>query len=446
MCLTTQLVKQSTNTVLADFQDGLKLDELLRNLARETFNCTYPIVCVDDESQFKVAIKIAISAKNVKPSDVTTLQDLISLSSDWYKEKLLSKMVNASKHMGSHIPKATSSCIGQGAAFFPTLPRLDTGITSASCDSGRHISGSVNGLLIAGFGLLASTYRIGDDEPRSMFERLTNEEPVVLELLAELGTDDVVIKELIDTAREQLDSEISNTVSQFHKQSFVNFNGNRITVSPIQSVNTSVSLKHAINNVFNNDARVNIKSYAAGGANSQNVSAINQDLGGSIPHLKAWIPSQNRPRNVFNFVYRTKQLKLNAEQKLIINRLALAINRVESKGSSNLQDRKVIENTFSSIASLFIRELSDFVDDVNNIDDQSKLLEIAKRLNGEIKAYLTATSIKDKTVAAEYIALELLTKISIELKRNELNVHIEDSALKTIISLLNKEDLSCQSL
>lgn len=450
MSYTQRLLNESGQTKLADFanvvNDKFNTSDLIKLIARETFNCTSKIINVNNDNDFKRSVKIAIAAKYVKPGDVKTINDLINFSCPSYESKIHDKLIRASKSIGTHVHKMTSTCIEDSANFFDKQTALSSGITSATVDSGRYVTGSKDGTLVAVFGLLSSTHSINGSEPLSIFERLANEEPVIIDTLTDLGADKEFISELIDSAYEHKNEAASNKISQFHKQNFINFGGKRIVVTPIQSVNTTVALKHAVNEIYEAKGRVNVKYYTAGGAQSQNVSALNQDLGGGIPHLKAWIPSQNKTANAFTIAAKTRNLQLNKEQRQLVSKLAWANARIEDKTNSNTHDRKIIENLFFKLSAYLVDDLEAFAAEINKLDDDLKLKSISDKMNANIKDYFNADSVKSKSDSIELIALEFVSKISAEMKRNKLNVNIETSAINTIVTALEKADIICQSL
>ncbi len=451
MSCTAQLLQQTPNTVLLEFakqieghkKEKFKVVDLFKQIARETFNGTQPVLSVANESVFKKSLKLAIATKYTQPKDVSTLGELLQNSSECYMNKLHDKLIRAARSIGTHVHKTTSTCIEDSANYFVKPIAIKTGVNSATLASGRHVTGSKDGTLVAAFGLLSATYRIANGEALSIFERLAMKDPITLKTFAELGAEQDYINELSCTALRHKEMPPSNKISQFHKQNFIEFAGKRITITPLQSVNTTVALKQSIDRIFQEKGRINVKRYIAGGAQSQNVSSLNQDLGGSIPHLKAWIPSQNKQQNVFYFLYRTQRLSLNHSQKQLISTLAWSIKRIEDKGFSNQSDRNIVDNTIIKIVMLQLLELEEFAFKINELKDQNKLINISKKINNSIKEYFTADSIATKTAASEILALELIAKIAAEMKRNKLNVHIEAKALNEAAKILQKGEVLC---
>ena len=452
MSLTKLLLQQPLDLDLTVFSSALEepinVKDLLKQVAREMFNGTMPVLQVDTEKELKRAIQLGVAAKYVPAKDVIILDDLFCKTQEVYTQKLHDKLIRAAKSMGTHVPKMMSTCIDDGACYFVSRSTaLLSGITSSTMDSGRHITGSKDGTLIAAFGFLSTTYQVGDGPALSLFERIVLKEEPVLKLLCELGQDNQFVEELVQVAQQQQQAIPSNKISQFQKQNFINYNSKRITVSPLQSVNTTVSLKHAIDNIYNQKGRVNVKRYFAGGANTQNVSSLNQDIGGSIPHLKAWIPSQSRRYDVFYTLYRTKRLSLSKTQKSLISTLVWSMNRIEDKSYSNYSDRKVIDNLLSQLSELLRIQLEEFASEIRQLTDTKKLVEISIKMNSDIKAYFKAETISEKTEASELLALQLIALAAAEMKRNKLdNIHVEDSALDIATKILEKGDVRCRLL
>lgn len=431
------------NTVLSD---TITTANLFKAVARETFNSTMPVLLVEDSAEFKKAIKLAIACKYTVPNKVDTVGDLLDCAAQCYKDKLKNKLVRVAVNIGTHVPKATSSCIEDGAIMFERPPALSSGVTSGTVDSGRWVTGSKDGKLVTAFGFLSSTYQIGNEPAMSLFERMAVENRATIELLRELDDDKAFILELIEAAAQHRVEQPPSTVSQFHKQNFVHFGGKRIVVTPLQSVNTTVALSQAIGAVFGSNGRVAVKRYAAGGAQSQNVSSLNQDLGGAPPHIKAWIPSHQRTRDVFYYLYLTKRLSLDNEQKALIARIAGEVRAIEVKGHSNASNRQRLAELYTCQAQLLLKTLYAFADQWNMLTDQKKRQTVRERMNPAIKAYFQANSVQQRNAASEILAWELLGLIAQEMKRNKLHSPIESSAFDAVMAVLVKGGVSCPTL
>ena len=419
--------------------DKITKKELFKDIAKESFNAVMPVLQLKDQAQFKCVVKLAIACKYTDPSTVETFSDLLNSSKDSFNKKLQNKLIRAAKSIGTHVPKMMSTCIEDSAVFFPKLKVISSGITSSTLDSGRWVTGSKDGTLVGAFCLLSSTHQIGDGPALSLFERMAMEEPCVIALLRELSDDKAFIQELIDTAAQHRVESPSTTVSQFHKQNFINYQGRRITVTPLQSVNTTVALARSINSTFQNNARVNIKRYAAGGGQSQNVSSLNQDLGGSIPHFYAWIPSNKKRQDVFYYLYRTKRLSLTKPQKSLVATMAKTISSIEHRGQSNHFYRKAIVQQFTQQAQLLLDVLESFAVEFNKVRDENIRQKVRDKMNGQVMAYFVANSYQQKKETSVAIAIELLALVSAEMKRNKLNVHIEGDAIEATVLVLEKE-------
>lgn len=453
MQLTSRLLQYSPNTELSvialEIDNKLSCSDLLKQVAREMFNSTQPVININSDLEFATAIKIAISAKYSKPKDINTIDDLIQSASDFFKLKIHGKLIKAACQMGTHVPKMTSTCIGDSAVFFEQAPQLTSGITSATLNSNCSITGSKDGTFIASYGLLSAVYK-DKNGTASIFDRIIAKDPIVLKTLNDLGgeSDEQFIDDLVDAARNQHTRRLSKNdeVSQYYKQNFVNYNGKRITVTPLQSVTTTISLKNAINDIYlKKNGRVNCNYYAAGGANTQNVSALNQDIGGAIPHLSAWIPSKHKCKDAFYFMMLTKTLLLSVDQKQLITELAHKIKEIERKEHSCFDERNEIDRLFGLIASFLLRDLISFAGSINKLE-QHELIPIKKKINYDIELYFKASSIPEKSEASELLALKLLVLVAAELDEVRLNSHITDRVFSVMTKIFEKGNVLCPLL
>lgn len=443
--LLEQMPTRLLSEVSSQLEPKLAVNDLLKSIAKETFNVTMPVLQVKNEIDFKKAVRFAISAKYLTGKDLITLGDLTQMASDVFADKLMNKLVRAAKSMGTHVHKMTSTCIDDSANYFNELPKIHSGINSSNLSCERQITGSKDGVLVAAYGFLSACHKIANGEATSLFDRIVNREPLVIKLLSELSQNTQFVEDLACAAAEHKKENAAKKVSQFHKQSFINYSGQRITVTPLQSVLTTVALKKAIDNIYQQKGRINIKRYAAGGNNNQNVSALNQDLGGSIPHIKAWIPSQKKQHDAFYYLYRTRRLTLSKPQKELIATLAWSIGRIENKKNINQHDKKINDNIFSKLANILRIDLEAFAFEINQLDE-TKVNDIKSSLNPMIKNYFSATTIQEKTESSEDLALKIVALASAEMKRHKLNIQIEDSAFDTATKVFEKGDVLCRLL
>lgn len=427
-------------------KNKLTLDDLTKGVARECFNATMPVLILPSEDALKKAIQFAIVCKYAKAKEYKTLRELFAQAKTCFEDKLLDKLVRASRSMGTHVPKMMSTNISDSAISFAALKPLSSGITSSNIHSNRNYTGSKDGTLVAAFGFLSATYKVGEGKAMSLFERIANEDKTLIKLLHELSGDKTFVSELIDAAKVQLTAEPSSSISQFHKQNFVEFAGERITLTPLQSVNTTVGLKRAIDEIFRSKARVSIKRYVAGGAQSQNVSALNQDLGGAIPHIQAWIPNMRRKRNAFYYVFRHRNLFLNREQKSHVSTLGWWMGKMEESQKNNLQSRTRLDNLFNKLAQEWLLEFTLFAQEIDRIKDESVLENIRSRINPLIARYLKANTKQLKSEVAEDLAIELVGLCRKQLQRNKLNHHIDDQSMDVMCRVFEKGEVTCHSL
>ena len=440
MIFTEYVLTQPSSTCLdalaTEIDKELKKKDLLATIAREMFNASMPTLRVKNYDDFIKALKIGLSAKFADMKSLKTIDDFVKYADEAFTNKISHILLAAIAGIGTHVPKMQSTLVPDPAVSFSTdqtTPK--TGITSLSMDNTRKITGSKDGKYISGYGFLSASYQINNNAPKSLFQLLIEEDEYFIGFL-KCFYDVPEIEVLISTAKKKVTEAPSMTVSQFQKQNFVDFCGKKIVVTNIQSVETTVALRQRINKMFEQRGYVNTKRYFAGGANSQNVSALNQDIGGGIPHLKAWIPSNVNNHDVFYYAYLMRSVKLNLQQKVLVKKLAWIISRIEDKGSSNQNERTAIENVANKITVMYLENLSLFADEISLIDNPDKLERLRLIINQDIKNYLTATSKADKSDASESIAFSLIDVMAKEMKRNKLDHNVGINTFNIIQSVL----------
>ena len=444
----TEKLLQTPNCELALFaktHTEYTVSDLIKQLARETFNVTHKAINVASEVDFIRAVKVGVTAKYCSPKNIDVIADFEDQAPDFFTAKMKSNLIKSISEIGTHIPKMTNTGIDDCALFFDKQPKLKTGITSASFND-HVITGSKDGTLISLYGLLSATHAINNNPPASIFSRLVNDEPVIRKLLSQLtDQDDALIDAAIAAAKQKYNHRSTLKISQYHKQNFVNYNDNVIVVTPLQSALTTVELRDAISSVYDNNGRVNTKKYFAGGANTQNVSALNQDIGGGINHLTAWIPNALKRNSAFHFMRQTKNITLNENQKLLIINLNNTILRIEGVGHSVFDQRKYIDELFFNITIDFRSTLENFADEVKKLSATDVEI-ISRQMNPLIKKYFKADSISEKENASKELAFILVALSAAQIKRVGFNPHINDRVLTLVTKTLDCGKVLCPTL
>lgn len=442
MSYTEQLLKLPVSTLLKGCclgRDGKPLSkgDLIKEVSREAYNCTRKAIVVESDAELINAIKIGLSCRAGGTGN-ETIGDLIDNAHTAFKGKVAKVLKVSAETMGSYVPKFSNPNISDAPVFFDALQKLDSGVTTASCDTA--ITGSGNGANITGHSFLSSTYVLNNVE-KSVFALINEKNTTVLELIDDLAGES--ISDVIYNATVvSLERKMSSTVDQFYKQSIVEFDGELIACTPLLSASMAVDMKRSIDGVYADGGRVKYMKFAVGGSNSQNVAALNADLGGGTSHVTAWIPRAVSRTPVFTAIAQLNKFILDQSIKNECATLAAMLLKIESKGNSNVYDRTKVDRIFSRAASAFLYRVKELCSDLRELDEEKRAKAVSS-INKKWIDYIESSTKQSVSDCSVNIAFDIAASVKREISRNALSIHIEDSAIGAMCKILEKKGELC---
>ena len=429
MTYTEQLLKLPVSTELKGCLIGgdgkpLAKGDLLKEVSREAYNCTRKAIVVNSDAELKKAIKIGLSCRAGGTSN-ETINDLIENAHIVFKNKVAGILEVSATGIGEFVPKFSNPNVSDAPVFFKEQKGLTSGVTSASCN--YSVTGSGNGANITGYSFLSSTYILNNVEKNILIDELA-------------GT---IISDRVHAATSiSLEREMCATVDQFYKQSITEFDGELIACTPLLSASMAVEMKRSIDDVFANDGRISYSKFAVGGTNSQNVAALNADLGGGTHHVTAWIPRAVSVTPIYNVIGRLNNFSLSGSIRHECSILASLLEKTESKGNSNISDRAKIDRVFSRAASVFLYMVKELCGDLAYMDDEKRMKAILS-INDKWVDYINSSSKQDVADRSVNIAFSIAESVKREISRNAFSVHVEPSAIKEMCKVLENKGGLC---
>ncbi|MGR5366973.1 hypothetical protein [Photobacterium damselae] len=442
MSYTEQLLKLPVSTLLKGCclgRDGKPLSkgDLIKEVAREAYNCTRKAIVVESDAELINAIKIGLSCRAGGNSN-ETIKDLVENAHIAFKEKVMKILKLSAESMGSYVPKFSNPNISDAPVFFDAPKKLESGVNSASCD--LAITGSGNGANVTGYSFLSSTYVFNGVE-KSIFNLINEKNKIVMNLIDELAGDQISDK-IYNATVVSVEREMSSTVNQFYKQSVVEFDGELIACTPLLSASMAVGMKRSIDDVFADGGRVPYTRFAVGGTNSQNVAALNADLGGGTSRVTAWIPRAASRTSIFTTIAQLNKFILDQSIRNECATLASTLMKIENKGSSNVYDRTKIDRIFSRAASAFLYKVQELCSDLHELDEEKRAKSVSS-VDGKWIDYIEASTKRSVSECSVNIAFDIAASVKREISRNALSVHIEDSAIDAMCKILENKGKLC---
>lgn len=443
MACTEILLKLSLDTNLKDCVDGydgkkLSKGDLIKEISREAYNCTRGAVFVDSQLELINAIKMALSCR-VKAGSYETISDLLDHSKFAFCSKVKSNLAKAAASMGNYIPKFSNSNISDAGVFFPKVPLIESGFTSYLC--GQAISGSGNGAYITAYGFLSSKYRV-DGKVKSIFDLIHDRNKSVLKLLDDLAGEKIS-DEICLSVDACLKRKPTTVVDQFYKQNFVEYDGEMISCTPLLSVGMAIEVKNSIDSIFKNEqGNLQYSRFRVGGTNSQNVSILNSDLGGSPWHFKAWIPRPKNGDSVFKKFGRLRNFTSNKEVNAECSQLKIYLARINAKGTSNASMRDAINQAFVRCAELYITSLKDALTGLQCATEKDRSAAICG-IDDVVLRYLRAETKREVSSAGFDMGLLLAGKIKTHLNLNMMPFHIDECAISAMCGVFERNGDLC---